>query len=552
MTQVVPTVSAYTVVSALSGVVTGLLALSVYRETTVDHSKESRYADLVRPFLLVLVLFTVAAFGFAVAAINGPPESAFAGLTLFLISLPWIVFALRQAGRGYLLTPWRVGALLATEMPILIVLSLASVPGVTVSTLPESFGLAASFLSLVPLGVVFVAAGFLLLATYRHGSTSLVGGALVVLLVVILLFPAQLTRPDLPVFSATVVSLSYAAFAGTAVAAVVRYDVLSVRPGTGTLGERKVVTDMSEPVLVVGPQGTIGRSNETARDLFGADIDGSQFADVFGCSVTDLASEETIERWTDRGRVRFDPRVSPLTGGGQTIGYAVTLIDVTDRELRKQRIQVLNRILRHNIRNDLDVVRARAEAVASDDLSTDEQVETILDVADGLEEMSADARRIQKLIQRPQGDICVDLAALVETVVETVDENTEKDPTVSVEVPSLTLQLDEELLQFALRNLVENAVEHNESPRPRVEVRATTTETGLRLVVADDGPGIPESERAVIETGQESPLAHATTVGLWGTNWAVQSLGGELSFEESNLGGAAVHIDIPGSAVESE
>jgi signal transduction histidine kinase len=550
VTQVVPAVSAYTVVSALSGVVTGLLAVSVYRGSTGQSSKR-RYADLVRPFILVLVLFTAAAFGFAVAAINGPPESAFAGLTLFLISLPWIVFALRQAGRGYLLSRWRVGALLATELPILIVLSLASVPGVTVSTLPESFGLAASFLSLIPLGVVFVAAGLLLLATYRHGSTSLVGGVLVVLLVIILLFPAQLTRPDLPVFSATVVSLSYAAFAGTAVAAVTRYDVLSVRPGTGTLGERKVVTDMSEPVLVVGPQGTIGRSNETARDLFGADIDGSQFADVFGCPVTDLASEETIERWTDRGRVRFDPRVSRLTGGGQTIGYAVTLIDVTDRELRKQRIQVLNRILRHNIRNDLDVVRARAEAVTTDDLSTDEQVETILDVADGLEEMSADARRIQKLIQRPQGDICVDLAALVDTVVEAVDENTEKDPAVSVDVPSLTLQLDEELLQFALRNLVENAVQHSGAD-PSIAVRATTTETGLRLVVADDGPGIPESERAVIETEQESPLAHATTVGLWGTNWAVQSLGGELSFEESDLGGAAVCIDIPGSAVESE
>jgi len=375
---------------------------------------------------------------------------------------------------------------------------------------------------------------------------------LVVLLVVVLLFPAQLTRPDLPVFSATVVSLSYAAFAGTAVAAVTQYDVLGVRPGTGTLGERKVVTEMSEPVLVVGPQGTIGRSNETARELFGADIDGSQFADVLGCSVTDLADEETIERWTDRGRVRFDPRVSTLTGGGQTIGYAVTLIDVTDRELRKQRIQVLNRILRHNIRNDLDVIRARAEAVDSDDLPTEEQVETILDVADGLEEMSADARRIQKLIQRPQGEICVDLAALVETVIETVDEATPKRPAVSVDVPSLRLKLDEELLQFALRNLVENAVEHNDAPEPRVEVRATTTETGLRLVVADDGPGVPESERAVIETGRESPLAHATTIGLWGTNWAVQSLGGELSFEESDLGGAAVYVDIPDSAVDSE
>jgi len=143
VTQVVPSVSAYTVIAGLSGVVTGLLAVSIYRETT-GQSDERRYDDLVRPFLLVLVLFTAAAFSFAVAAVNGPPESAFAGLTLFLISLPWVVFALRQAGRGYLLSRWRVGALLATEFPILVVLSLGSAPGIEVSTLPESFALAAS------------------------------------------------------------------------------------------------------------------------------------------------------------------------------------------------------------------------------------------------------------------------------------------------------------------------------------------------------------------------------------------------------------------------
>jgi signal transduction histidine kinase len=88
-------------------------------------------------------------------------------------------------------------------------------------------------------------------------------------------------------------------------------------------------------------------------------------------------------------------------------------------------------------------------------------------------------------------------------------------------------------------------VVHNDGPEPRVSVRVTATGTGTRVVVADDGPGIPEAERSVIESSTESPLSHASGIGLWGASWAVQQLGGDLSFEESDLGGTAVVVELP-------
>jgi signal transduction histidine kinase len=560
VTQVVALPSVYAVFAGISGVLTGGLAISVYRRSTRTSPDESRYPDLVWPFLVVLVVFTLSAFVYAIAAVNGPPQIGYAALTFFAIVVPWTVFALRQSGRGFLLTRLRIGALLLTEVPTVLFLFVLTAPDFSTDSIPPPVNSAATFLSLVPLGFAFLAAGLLLLATYRHGSITLGSGVVVVILLVTLLLPAQVTRSGTPAFNATLVSVSYLVFAMTAVVAVVRYDVLSIRPGTGTLGERAVVKEMSEPVLVVGPQGTIGRSNEIGQELFGDDIDGEQLREVLGCSVTELANRETLERWTEQGRVRFDPRVSPLTRGDRTLGYAVTLIDVTDRELRKQRIQVLNRILRHNIRNDLDVVKARAEATIADEQPTQEQVDKILQVADDLERLSADARRIQKLIQQSDGNTtCLDLAKVVHAVVETVESDqdvvatAESDQSlVTVDVPSISVQVDETLLQFALRNIVENAIEHNDTPEPRVAVRAETTETGLTVTVVDDGPGVPPSEWDVIESESERPLAHATSIGLWGTNWAVQTLGGELSYDESDLGGAAVTIDIPSKAVVSD
>lgn len=46
------------------------------------------------------------------------------------------------------------------------------------------------------------------------------------------------------------------------------------------------------------------------------------------------------------------------------VGHTVTLTDVTEREGRRQRLEVLNRVLRHNLRNGMTVVVGRAEMLA--------------------------------------------------------------------------------------------------------------------------------------------------------------------------------------------
>jgi len=251
--------------------------------------------------------------------------------------------------------------------------------------------------------------------------------------------------------------------------------------------------------------------------------------------------------------MRFDPRVSRLTDRkGRTLGHTVTLLDVTDREIRRQRIQVLNRILRHNISNDLDVIKARAELATDDDRSVEHQVETILDIADELEGLSADARRIEKLIEGTRGtETAVKLDAVVESVLVDL-EVSPPDASVTVEVPSVMVRLDPGLFRFALGNLVENAFEHTETPEPRVEIRGCVTETTIELSVADDGPGIPESELAVLESGSEDQQAHATSLGLWSASWALQTMGGDLSFGTSDLGGAVVRVELPATRLASE
>jgi signal transduction histidine kinase len=104
------------------------------------------------------------------------------------------------------------------------------------------------------------------------------------------------------------------------------------------------------------------------------------------------------------------------------------------------------------------------------------------------------------------------------------------------------------LLSVAVENLLENAVEHNDADRPRVDVAvdpATGDDRYTRLSVADDGPVIPEPELAVLRKGVETPLEHGSGIGLWLVHWAVTAAGGDVTFERTEPRGNVVTLVLP-------
>ena len=64
------------------------------------------------------------------------------------------------------------------------------------------------------------------------------------------------------------------------------------------------------------------------------------------------------------------------------------------------------------------------------------------------------------------------------------------------------------------------------------------------LTVSDDGPGIPEMERSILEDGEEGPLTHSQGLGLWVVWTVVKQSGGELAISTSEGGGTSVQITL--------
>ncbi|MFB6134001.1 MAG: sensor histidine kinase [Halanaeroarchaeum sp.] len=96
----------------------------------------------------------------------------------------------------------------------------------------------------------------------------------------------------------------------------------------------------------------------------------------------------------------------------------------------------------------------------------------------------------------------------------------------------------------AIEELLENAVVHNDE-EPTVRVEARRAEEKVRLRIEDNGPGIPEYERAVLQRGKETPLSHGSGLGLWLVHWIVTMNGGTLSIADATPAGTQVTITVP-------
>ncbi len=68
------------------------------------------------------------------------------------------------------------------------------------------------------------------------------------------------------------------------------------------------------------------------------------------------------------------------------------------------------------------------------------------------------------------------------------------------------------------------------------------------FVIRDDGPGIPQDQRQMLETGAETALEHGTGIGMWIIDWLVTKFGGELTIEDRTPRGTRLTIRLPGPA----
>jgi PAS domain S-box-containing protein len=313
-------------------------------------------------------------------------------------------------------------------------------------------------------------------------------------------------------------------------------------------------------ILVVGADGAIQVWSDGAERIFGwsdAEIRGRPYPEAL--AECPEAIEEFHRRLENGERLHgietqhahrngaiLDVKIrgAPIQAhDGGFDGGVYVVSDITEQKQREQRLAVLNRVLRHNIRNDVNVIQGHFDILTERDDLNGDHVRTIERRLSNIVELSRTARNIEQLREGEGDRSTINLSGTLRGRLERLRAES-PGAHVSSEITESLSVVGHNLLPYAFDNILDNAIEHNDSTTPRVDIsaRADDADGYVVVAVADDGPGLPAAEREVLTSETETSLTHSSGLGLWLTRWIVRSSDGSIAVSESEFGGTCVSI----------
>ena len=139
----------------------------------------------------------------------------------------------------------------------------------------------------------------------------------------------------------------------------------------------------------------------------------------------------------------------------------------------------------------------------------------------------------------------VDLKAMLEELVTAAQRDGH--PVKLVTEGDLTLSLRPQAMKRSMRNLLANATRHG----ARIELRVKRRERSVKILIDDDGPGVPQESREDVFKPffRLDPSRNTATggvgLGLTIARDVVRAHGGEIWLEDSPLGGLRARIKLP-------
>jgi PAS domain S-box-containing protein len=303
--------------------------------------------------------------------------------------------------------------------------------------------------------------------------------------------------------------------------------------------------------------------NPAYEEIYGAPVDeleGDQTTFLDSIHPEDVPTvEAAMERLSDGTPTDIEFRVNPdenynrwvwaqaepIVDDGEVVRITGFNRDVTDRRRRECQLVVMDNLLRHNLRNDLNVILGRAEYLEADLPEAAEHTAVIRRVGERLLETAAKEREIIDLITAEGETKWIELRAAIADCVDTVRD---RHPTASIEVstPEAVVVDGRPELRAAVIELLENAVRHADKDGSTVRIALHRTPAGARIVVRDDHASIPAADADVLTGDHDmTNVYHSSGLGLWLVHWAVDLSDGSIAVMSGSEGGNEITITLP-------
>ncbi|ELZ87462.1 light and oxygen sensing histidine kinase [Haloferax elongans ATCC BAA-1513] len=275
------------------------------------------------------------------------------------------------------------------------------------------------------------------------------------------------------------------------------------------------------------------------RDFFVEDAGPEEAADIREALVSgDSSVFDLLVTRQDDTPLWCRTSISPVTGDFDEVTHYVGFHENVTEEKRTVRlVELLNRVLRHNLRNSMNVILGNIELLNDPEMSSI-AVGRIRERGQDLVRLSERAQELKRYAHRERDPQRLDPKELVARIVEQHEESNPQ-ATITVDVQSDRGICAGSELSRALSELVANAISHHPTESAHVSISVADAGDQIRIEVVDDGEGVSPSETSFVQMGRETDLEHGSSMGLWLVNWIVTRYGGSFQIgpaDEDNRG----------------
>ena len=303
------------------------------------------------------------------------------------------------------------------------------------------------------------------------------------------------------------------------------------------------------------PDIEVGIDDERLREKWaGMEPGAMEKIEIEGTHRRKDGSTYPVESWVskvDDFPVGIDDSAGPV--------FIAHVRDISERKARERRLEeqrddleMLNQVVRHDIRNDLQLVGTYAELLEDHvDEAGREHLRTVRESAANAVDLTTTARELSEVMLRPGDE--TQRVPLSRTLEVQTEEVRSAHPEASVEVDADFPEVEvvgDDMLDSVFRNLLKNAIQHNDAATPEVRVSAAERVGSVEIRIADNGPGVPDTQKeGIFGRGEKGLESSGTGLGLYLVRSLVDGYGGDVWVEDRTVadGGPGSGGDTPRS-----
>ncbi|WEL18290.1 Signal transduction histidine kinase, contains PAS domain [Halorhabdus sp. SVX81] len=220
-----------------------------------------------------------------------------------------------------------------------------------------------------------------------------------------------------------------------------------------------------------------------------------------------------------------------LGGTGGAVAGTIREFDRSTTTLT-QSTEVLSRVLRHNLRNDMTIILGQIDQLDGDADASRKPRRTIRTAVDDIASLSEKARLVELAVMREERQCHpVDAVGCVRAGVETTRADDDVD--VKTDLPETAWVRADWMLEIAIENVLRTVRARGDDTMVSVSVdRTDTGRVSIRIVDVDGHLEPPEIQTLI--AGTETPLQHSEGLDLWIVRWIVRGYGGSISVENGD------------------